>query len=187
MFDYEGSRAEFLKILAEMGEEPAFIERARAAQSALEGLLGRCTSKREELLEWPRHHLSALFHRISGDWSRLDSYVVGDHTSSQFCTLASQLTITESTKAAFFATDRSVLRQFLESGRRFNDAWTRFLDDAGLADVNRLRDDYNQFYPLEKACAFGTDVRNHGFTPLPMLDRKYLDDRFPLLSLPVLS
>ena len=33
MFDYEGSRSEFLKLLAECGEEPAFLARARALRS----------------------------------------------------------------------------------------------------------------------------------------------------------
>src|SRR5687768_13668235 len=38
MFDYEGSRSEFLKLLAQFGEEPAFIARAKAPQLALESL-----------------------------------------------------------------------------------------------------------------------------------------------------
>lgn len=187
MIDYEGSRAEFLKILAEMGEEPAFIRREREAQAALNRLLLRCSKKREEMLKWPQFHFSALFHRVCGDWSCLGSYVVDDHPDSRFCQLAKQLTITESAKAAFFATNRSLLKQFLESGLRFNEAWTCFLDEAGLDTVNSLRDDYNKFYPLEKACAIGIEVDSFGFTPMPMLDRTYLDDRFPLLSLPILK
>ncbi len=186
MFDYEGSRSEFLKILAEMGEEPAFIARARAPQIALEGLLDRCTQKRDEMLKWPRLHFTVLFHRIAGDWTRLDPYVVGNNTESLFTSLATQLKISDAAKPVILATDRGVLRDFVESGGRFNRAWRRFLDDVGLADVNRLREEYNQFYPMEKACAFGTDAINNGFTTLPALEVEFLLNRFPLLSLPVL-
>jgi hypothetical protein len=71
MYDYEGSRSEFLKLLAECGEEPAFIARAQAPLSALEALLGACEAKRQELLEWPSLHLATLAHQIRNDWSRL--------------------------------------------------------------------------------------------------------------------
>ena len=36
--DYEGSRLEFLKILVELGEEPAFLRRSRQVSEALEHL-----------------------------------------------------------------------------------------------------------------------------------------------------
>src|SRR5262245_59202484 len=71
MFDYEGSRSEFLKLLAEFGEEPSFIARARAPQIALETLLEACEAKRGEMLKWPKHHLSALANHIGGQWFRL--------------------------------------------------------------------------------------------------------------------
>lgn len=185
MFDYEGSRSEFLKMLAEMGEEPAFIARARAPQDALERLLADCASRRDEMLEWPRSHFSSLSFRISGDWSRLDRYVVGNNAGPLFENLAAELTIADPA-SSLFRTVRSLLQQFVESGRRFNEAWSRFLGDAGLDDVNGLRDDFNRMYPLEKECAFGADSRDRDFAPLPMLDLGYLVDRFPLLSLPSL-
>ena len=77
MSDYEGSRSEFLKLLAEMGEEPAFIARPLAPGDALEALLQACEAKRNELLKWPKFHLAALAQRVRGDWSRLGSLLAG--------------------------------------------------------------------------------------------------------------
>ena len=95
MFDYEGSRIEFLKILAEMGEEPAFIGRARAAEVALDALLGRCHRQRAELLEWPRRHFTVLLHRTAGDWSRIALHVAADDCHSLFNALSAKLTPVE--------------------------------------------------------------------------------------------
>src|SRR5688500_7018169 len=81
MFDYEGSRGEFLKLLVEMGEEPAFLARARALQIALDAFLHSCQAKHEELLKWPKLQLSILAHQIHGDWSRLNAFFV-DPTAS---------------------------------------------------------------------------------------------------------
>ena len=73
MFDYEGSRSEFLKLLAECGEEPAFLARARRLQIALDAMLRACETKRDEMLKWPKFHLSMLARQIRNDWSRLES------------------------------------------------------------------------------------------------------------------
>lgn len=186
MYDDEGSRSEFLRILAEMGEEPAFIARALAPQAALEQLLASCASQREEMLHWPRIHLTSLFYRLSGDWTRLERYIVDQDAAFLFAKLVAQITIGEPTKSSVLTTDRSLLRQFVNSGRRFNKAWMQFLRDVDLEDINGLREDYNRMYPLEKECAFGPAMRDHGFAPLSMLDSDYLVQRFPILLLPTL-
>ena len=71
MIEYEGSRGEFLKLLAEMGEEPAFITRARATDKILERTLKRCQRERDELLVWPRRHFDTMRKRVADNWSRL--------------------------------------------------------------------------------------------------------------------
>lgn len=185
MFEYEGSRNEFLKILAEMGEEPAFIGRARSAQVALDSLLARCDTERTELLLWPRRYFTILRQRTAGDWSRLASHVATSECLSTFNSLSAQLPLVEQVESRLFLRDRTALRQFLESATRFNNAWSRFLDATALNDVNRRRDEYNRYYPLEKACAFANEGLDASFVPLPMLDRSFLESRFPLLNLPI--
>ena len=87
----------------------------------------------------------------------------------------------------WLASDRAALRQFLESAERFNRNWQAYIDGLDLEPVNKPRRDFNQFYVLEKSCAFGSDRVTEGFEPLPMIDSAYLYERFPLLSLPSLA
>ncbi len=127
MFDYEGSRSEFLKILAEMGEEPAFVNRARASQIALELLLQHCSVHREELLEWPRRHFATLRRLIASKWGRLDHFLTDANVEAVFATLELQLPAIPTAAPSLLTTDRSALKQFIESAERFNSAWLRFL------------------------------------------------------------
>ncbi len=187
MFDYEGSRGEFLKILAEMGEEPAFIARARAPEVALDSLLKRCESRRAELLLWPRRHFSTLRQRVGDDWTRLTSLVIDQDSLAIFAVLTAELPKLDEGRSSWLARDRKLLSLFLDSAFRFNTAWIQFLDDSGLDEVNRLRDDYNRYYMMEKACAFGSAMTAGEFTPLESLSRDFLFSRFPLLALPTLA
>ena len=56
-----------------------------------------------------------------------------------------------------------------------------------LESVNQPRRDFNQYYVLEKACAFGSEHGAEGFEPLGMIDGAYLYQRYPLLVLPSLA
>ncbi len=186
MNDYEGSRSEFLRLLAEMGEEPAFLARARAPQIALDALLHACDAKRRQLLEWPTFRLAALERQVDGTWARLSGLVTPPDSVALLETLHANLRTEKAVPTNWLASDRSALRQFLQSANRFNRKWRAFLDGLALDDVNQPRRDYNQFYVVEMDCAFGKGVAE-GFTPLPMIDEDYLSQRFPLLALPSLA
>lgn len=187
MFDYEGSRSEFLKILAEMGEEPAFVNRGRAPQFALDALLKSCSVHREERLEWPRRHFATLCLRTAGDWSRLRHHLAKEDDVNLFAVLECQLAPIGKVAPSMLASERVLLRQFIESAARFNKDWLSFVEGSGLDHVNELREDYNRFYPMEKACAFRRDTVNEGFKSLPLLNSAFLLERFPLLLAPGLA
>lgn len=187
MFDYEGSRSEFLKILTEMGEEPAFLERARAPEVALTAMVTRCEKRYEELRLWPRRHYTAVRRRVRDDWSRLSPLTTSDTPDLIFKKLADQLPVVDDVRPPIFTTLGRLLGAFIVSARRFNTAWDHFIDDAGLENVNRLRTAYNKHYPMEKACAFGSEIGEGHFRPLPFLDRTFLTTRFPTLALPTLA
>jgi hypothetical protein len=187
MLDYEGSRSEFLKLLAEMGEEPAFIARARAPRDALEALLHACEAKRDELLKWPRFHLVALAQRVRGDWSRLGSLLAGPEALTLLEALAASMPANSPGRSDWLTSDRAAVRQFVESGERFNHNWRTYVDGVDLESVNQPRRDFNQYYVLEKACAFGSEMVAEGFEPLGMIDGAFLYERFPLLVLPDLA
>jgi hypothetical protein len=187
MFDYEGSRNEFWHFMAEFGEEPAFLARARAPQVALDELLRRCSAHREELLAGPRLHWSALVKQTGGDWSRLTPYFADLNSVALLTELDLQLGPRKNVQSDWLATDKILLRRFLASAQRFNRTWTRWLKDLDLEEVNRPRRDYNQFYVLEKACAFLSERITDEFEPLEMIDVTFLEQRFPLLMLPKLN
>jgi hypothetical protein len=187
MLDYEGSRSEFLKLLAEMGEEPAFIARARAPQEALDALVRSCEAKREELLKWPRFHLAALAERVRHDWARLGRLLAEPESVKLLEALHASEPAAPAGPSDWLVTDRGALGQFLESAERFNRKWRAYVDGLDLEPVNQPRRDFNQYYVLEKACAFGSEGVADGFEPLAMIDRAYLDQRFPLLVFPALA
>jgi hypothetical protein len=187
MFDYEGSRSEFLKLLAEFGEEPAFIARARAPQIALEALLQACAAKREELLRWPKFHLSMLAQQVRNDWSRLSSLFAVPESVTMLEALHTSMPMNLAVQTNWLLSDKAALSHLLESAERFNRQWRIFIDGLDLEPVNKPRRDFNQFYVLEKACAFGSEHVAEGFEPLGMIDSENLYARFPLLALPCLG
>lgn len=187
MFDYEGSRSEFLKLLAEFGEEPAFIARGRAPQIALRALLNGCEAKREEMLEWPTFHLSALAQRVGNDWPRLGPLLATPESVTSLKDLHAKLPVKKPNQASWLVSDRAALGYFLESAQRFNRNWQDYLDRLDLESANKPRRDFNQFYALEKACAFGSEIAAEGYEPLGMIDKAYLQERFPLLTVPSLA
>ena len=184
MFDYEGSRSEFLKLLAECGEEPAFIARARAPQIALDSLLQTCEAKRNEMLEWPKFHLSVLAQHVGGNWSRLGCLLAVPESVALLETLHTNMPTSKTAQTNWLLSDRAALGQFLESAERFNRNWRTYLDGLDLESVNKPRREYNEFYVLEKACAFGNEIATEGFESLQMIQRDDLIQRFPLLTLP---
>jgi hypothetical protein len=184
MFEYEGSRGEFLKLLVEFGEEPAFIARARAPQLALDALLRACQAKRDEMLQWPKLHLAALAQQIRGDWSRLRPLLAVPQSVDMLVALHVGIPASKPVAATWLTSDKAALTRFLESAERFNRNWQAYLDGLDLETVNRPRRDFNQFYLLEKDCAFGSQRVADGFEPLAMIDSAYLYGRFPPLALP---
>ena len=187
MFDYEGSRSEFLRLLAEFGEEPAFIARAKAPQLALESLLHNCSAKYEELLAWPYRHLSNLAQSIGGNWLRIAPLLARPESAAELEALHARMPFQGSTHSPWPTTEKASLRQFVDSAARFNRAWRVYLVGIDYESVNKPLRDYNRYYPLEKACAFGNETLSDEFQPLDLIDLAFLESRFPYLPLPQLA
>ncbi|QDV25597.1 hypothetical protein Q31a_39230 [Aureliella helgolandensis] len=187
MFEYEGSRSEFLKILAEFGEEPAFISRGLAPQTAWEQFVSSCRTQREEFLKWPKRHYAVLASQIAGDWKKLERNVASPEDVEKLMNLHEELSSNCTVPFDFFRTTGSALRQFLRSGHQFNRNWTGFVHSVSLDCVNNPRRDYNQFYEVEKGCAFGRVTPEADFVALPMVNRNELWEKFPCLDLPKLA
>jgi hypothetical protein len=187
MFDYEGSRGEFLKILAEFGEEPAFIARGLAPQIALDEFVRSCRTQRDEMLEWPKRHYANLYCRVGGDWIRLARNFASDEEIGKLKILHGELVSDRPISSNIFQTNGSALRQFLQSAHKFNKNWTALLNHVSLDPVNKPRQDYNEFYLVEKGCAFDRVLNENDFVLLKMINRDLLWQTFPLLNLPELA
>lgn len=187
MLDYEGSRHEFLKFLAEFGEEPSFLARARAVQDAEEWLLRECAAKYGDLMRWPKLRLAMLAAQVGGDWARLTPLLFDSESVVELETLRLRWENEKDRQPEWFVSDKEALKRFLASAERFNRGWQRFLNGLDLEPVNRLRRDYNRFYVLEKECAFGNEKVAENFEPLELIDLAYLQERFPLLIVPNLK
>jgi hypothetical protein len=188
--DYEGSRGEFLKMLMEQGEEPSFLRRAREVQDAWDGLLKRCQSRHDETLRLPRMHLGNLSRQVNGDWSRLAAYLADENQVSLFAKLHEawkpRLPAVIKSPSPWSST-RSSLLGFADSVDRFNRVWNKFLVNVDLSEVNRLRSNFNQYYPIEKAAAFDSEaIERLGFEPLDLATVEHLHASFPPLEVPTL-
>jgi hypothetical protein len=187
MFDYEGSRSELLKLLAELGEEPAFIARAKAAEFARETFLHNCMAKREELLEWPYRRLANLAQCIGGNWLRIAPLLAKPESLAELQAVYAHMSFKGFAPSAWPPTEKGSLHQFLNSAKRFNRAWREYLSGIDYESVNKPLRDYNQYYPLEKACAFGNEIVSDDFQPLALIDIAFLESRFPYLPVPQLA
>jgi hypothetical protein len=188
--DLHGSRGELLKSLVELGEDPAFIRRAQSVDEAWNQLLERCRAQREVMLRWPRMHLSILANRLKHDWSPLARYLADEGQVSYFADLYKDwksLLESKNVAANSWSSIGRILRDFVDSVDRFHAAWNKFLQEVNLDEINRLRRDYNQHYPVEKACAFDSeDIKRLGFTPLDPVTFEQLDAAFPPFVVPKL-
>jgi hypothetical protein len=188
--DSQGSRGEFLKCLAELGENPAFIQRAQRIDEAWSQLREQCRSQRDVMLRWPSMHLGILAGRLKNNWSPLARYLADEGQVTYFEDLYKDwkhLLESRTISANSWSSIRRILGNFIDSVDRFNGTWNKFLHDVNLEEVNRLRRDYNKYYPMEKACAFDCeDTERLGFTPLDPVTFDELYAAFPPLAIPKL-
>jgi hypothetical protein len=149
-------------------DAPAYVRRARRVQDAFDELIARCRQRREEWLELVRLRLGTLKAR-AGKWSRLRFLLGHDQLSALedlHDALQPRLRVpVESTSS------RRLLRHAIGELRanldRFNARWQKFLEALDLAPLNRLREDYNRYYLLEKECAMrSTRLARLGFQRL---------------------
>lgn len=160
MEDYEGSRAELMRMLAEQDGPPAFVLRAQRVEEVWEKLLARCRKERAELLDMPRTRLAQLAALIDQKWELLTAYLREHKSAEQLHalhdewqpTLRAHLAATESNSKI-----RKAVKELRTSFARFNRRWETHVADVSLRNVNYERDEYNNYYLVEKSAAFGSD------------------------------
>ena len=179
----DGSRLDLMRLLVELGEEPAFVRRSQEAREAVEQLYRKCAQDRDLMLEVPRIHLGELAIALRGDWSRLHSYLKNPADYRLFAQFFEEWKLQKAESGiSWVRTIRGSLKAFLISIKHFNREWETYLAQLDLEKVNTVLFDYNRYYPIEISCAFDNqDVARLAFQPLEMLTRKKLLEDFPLL------
>lgn len=190
--DYEGSRGELVRLLAEQGEEPAFVRRHRRLQESIRGLETHVLELRELELRVAKDLLGILGEKVAENWSKLSKYLVNPAESSVFEMIWSDLRIADDDRIHPYADQwlwsiHRTLRKFSDAVEVFNQRWESKLRCVKLEKVNQLIEQYNEYYPLEKSCAFGIeDIERLGFEPAEPICIGQLVEKFPKLHCPQL-
>jgi hypothetical protein len=167
-------------------DAPAYIRRARQVQDAFDSLIARCRQQREEWLAMVRLRVGML-RALAGDWHGLCRLLEEDQIAplrTLHDSLAPELRAAPEATTSLRALRRA-LEELRESIERFNHRWAEYLAAVDLGEVNRLREDYNRYYLLEKECALrSAAAARHGFCRLEPLTPGELDALFPPLPIP---
>jgi hypothetical protein len=187
--DPDDSTYEFLKQMSQF-DEPAFIRRARRVAESWNQLLAQCRTARERLLTMSRLRLGQLGALVEHDWSAAaaqlrrasDAERLAEWSREWNPRLRCAVVPSKSPRKI-----RAAIDELACSVVRFNQRWQSYLDELDLRTINLQRQDYNNYYVLEKACAFRSErIAQAGFEPLPPVTVLQLRELFPPLPPPEL-
>lgn len=172
------------RALLGMFDTPAFARRGADLEYALALVRTRCTRERSALLEMVRVRLRQWAGVAVGpdDWA--------PPFGAPVAAIWSLAGIDEPPRWASQAAPprrrRAVGRDLVASLDRFNRRWTAYVEGLALETVNRLVDQYNRYYLIEKECVLGSRLAARHYSPVAPLTSDGLLDEFPPLPLPVL-
>lgn len=186
---HEAGQREAAEFLAKF-DAPAFVRRARHVEEAQESLLRRCQKQRDAWLLMPRTLIGRL-HGMAGSWNSLRPLLLDDADVDLLADLYALLQ--PRPRLAPEPTNSSsrlakALHALVVSLERFNGRWPVFLAGVDLAEINKVREDYNRYYLLEKECALRNPrLARIGYQKLAPLTYANLLEWLPLLPMPRLG
>jgi hypothetical protein len=176
-----GTDAEFRQLLG-LYDIPAFARRGADVEYTLTSLDARCRRERLAMLEMVHLRLRQWSAAASGPESALE---VLARPLDALWQVADAPPPTWAEQKASRRRLRAVAADLIASVERFNRRWDRFLDAINFPHINRLIDNYNRFYVLEKECSLGSPrLAARHFVPKQPIERAELLAKFPLLPLP---
>lgn len=161
-------------------DSPAYMRRSRHVEAEWNAVLLACGRRHQEWLEMPLLRLAQLRSVLAGQWNAVPRLqAVGEQLEALFVTYQPQLAIAVPPAPEAAGPRVTALR---DSFRRFNTRWQKFVREYDLSLLNRLREDYNAFYLLEKECAMiSPRIARIGFEVLPPAGPEDLLREFPVL------
>jgi hypothetical protein len=169
-------------------DAPAYIRRARGVELALEHLLNKCRAQANAWLEMTKLRLGRLI-AVAGDWSVLEALLADGQLpvlKKLHTELAPKLRVPPEPTSSKRVLRRA-LHELVSSLNRFNERWRTYLEKVDCSAVDQVREGYNRYYVIEKACALRSDrLAGHGFVPLKPMTREELFGLLPPLPVPVL-
>ena len=174
-----------MKELLGLFDAPAFARRGVDLEYALGRLHSRCRRERDGLLDMVRLRLRQWSGVSTGPDDRAGTFAASIASLWPLCGAEPP---SWAPQPAPPRRRRAVARDLVASVARFNLRWAAYLDQLNLEPVNRMIDQYNRFYLLEKECILGSArLALRHFTPRDRVSRGTLDEDYPALPVPELS
>ena len=171
-----------IKALLGLFDVPAFARRGQELEWALARLHARCGRARDERLDMVRVRLRQWAGAVNGPEAWLEVFTVP--MDALWPLTGAEPPVWAERRAAPRRL-RAIARDLVASLVRFNHRWERFLDDLQLDPINRMIDQYNRYYLLEKECSLGSArLAARHFTPRHRLTRGGLLADHPFLPVP---
>lgn len=163
---------------------PAFARRGQDLEYTLARIHARCRRERSAMLDMVRLRLRQWSAATVGPGSWAEVFATTIEPLWSLCRADPPVW---ADRPAPVRRQRAIARDLVASVTRFNHRWARFLDDLGLDHVNRLIDQYNRYYLLEKECCLGSArLAARFYTPKPRLTVETLLAEHPPLPVPEL-
>ncbi|MDR3635149.1 MAG: hypothetical protein P4L84_15200 [Isosphaeraceae bacterium] len=166
-------------------DAPAFVRRGQDLEYALGRLHLRCAREREERLEMVRVRLRQW---ASVACSPTGSCLIFSGSFEQLLESSGAQPPDWAGQDASPRRQRVVACDLIAAITRFNRRWLHLLDELDLDPLNRMIENYNRYYVLEKECSLGSaKLAARHFIPRPRLSRDELLIQYPLLPVPELT
>jgi hypothetical protein len=176
----------FNEVLAMHGA-PAYIRRAQNVEAAWSALVDKCSRKRDKWLAMSRIRLAVL-RGLAGEWTALAPLVAEQAALDVLVALERDLRPSLRQPIQPTASQRRLrgaLGELIDALEYFNQRWGPYVAGVDLTEVNRLREDYNRYYLLEKECAVRSAlIARQGFQRLSPATVADLTGLLPLLPIP---
>ncbi len=186
----DNERQLFQQIIATF-DSPAYMRRSRDTEAAWNEIVLSCRRQYLSAAEIPLLRLVQFWHACKGNLQILAEITSNNQTERIIDDVQTMLTRwSETIQPMMIRADRNdagstvmaAWDTFVASCERFNRNWMIFVSNVDLAEVNRLRRDYNEYFLLEKECAVNSPlVARMGYEPLCPATHDDLRNEFPLL------